>query len=136
MCRVLIVKLFLFKDLSTCLNACKFLRICMKVCRNFSLKTTRTYSNCAVQSIQNRGKSASSKSYPNMVKHAGKRKQRCLGCPRGILQLTCLIPGPGHSSDEFKVINDLINEVRCFRERKQDSVGGERYVKKPFVSGS
>ena len=60
-----------------------------------------------------------------MDKRAVKCKQRCVDQISYLLQLTCLIHGPGHSSDEYKVLNYFgtkYSKVSPFKESSQSSL--------------
>ena len=79
------------------------------------IKTTREYANRDVQIKQKRGEAASSKTYSKMGKCYGNNKQRYADISRDRSQLTCLIHVPGHSLDEFKVLNDFGNNYSIGR---------------------
>ena len=58
-----------------------------------------------------------------MSKIYGKRKKRYVECTGDQSQLTCLINGPGHSSDELEVLNDFsskCNKIRLKKECRQE----------------
>ena len=59
--------------------------------------------NCADHSRKVRRESASLNTYSDMSESAGKRKKKYVDCPKDISKLTCIIHGPGNSSDECKV---------------------------------
>ena len=54
-----------------------------------------------------RGESASSTTYSEICECAGKRRKRYIDHLKDILRLTCIIHGPGNSSDECKVLVDF-----------------------------
>ena len=82
----------------------------MNVLYKLLIKTNREYSKRAGHSIQMRGEPTLSNCFSDMGKHSGKRKQRYVDHPRDQSKLTCLIHGPGNSSDERKVLNDFSTE--------------------------
>ena len=64
-----------------------------------------------------------SKTYVDMSKRAGKRKQGYVDHLRYRLKLTCIIHGPGNSSDECKVLNyfgSKYTKSRDYEENGQD----------------
>ena len=72
-----------------------------------------------------------------MVKRAGKCKQRYVNHPRDWLQLTYLIYGPGHSSDEWKGIYDFgtkYAKVRNFKKRSQEPTSNKDIGKNKDVN--
>ena len=69
-------------------------------------KPTREYANRAGNSRQNRGEASSSWTSPEKVESAGKHRKSYVDRPTGKLK-TCLIHGPGHSSEECKVLGDF-----------------------------
>ena len=72
-----------------------------------------------------------------MVKRSGKRKQRYVYHPRDLSKLTCLIHGPLHSSDEFKVFNYFVTTYtkdRPFEGLRQDTTFKKKIGKKQDVN--
>ena len=84
-------------------------------------KYTRADANRAGHSRQMRGESTSSKTYSEMIKISGKHKKRYVNHPRDKSKLTCLISGPGHSSDECKVLSDFGSKYTKSRPNKERS---------------
>ena len=85
-------------------------------------KSTIADSNCNFHSRQMRGESASSKHYSNMGKQTGKRKKNCVYHLRDQLKLTCLVHGPGYTTDECKALNGFGTKYakgRDFKEHRQ-----------------
>ena len=72
-----------------------------------------------------------------MGKHAGRCKKRYVDCPIEISQLTCLIHGPGHSSDECKVLDNFgtkYAKCRPFKESRVNPTTKKKYKKKQQVN--
>ena len=55
-----------------------------------------------------------------MGKRFDKHKKIFVDFSRDKLQLACLIYGPGHHSDECKVLNEFDNKYNKFSEKKQE----------------
>ena len=71
-----------------------------------------------------------------MGKCTGKCKQIYVDRSGKISQTTCIINGPGHSSDEYKMLNDFDNiytKVRPFKERRKEPATKKEYGKKQYV---
>ena len=86
-------------------------------------KYTREDDNRAGHSRQMRGEFTSSKTYSDMIKRDGIHKKRYVNHPRDQSKLTCLIRGPGHSSDECKVLSYFVSKntkSRLNKERSQE----------------
>ena len=66
-------------------------------------KSTQEDSNRAIHSRKNRGEAASSWTLPKKGQSAGKRRKIHVDSPTGKSKI-CLIHGPGHSSEECKVL--------------------------------
>ena len=69
-------------------------------------KPTRADANPAGHSRNNRGEAASSWTRPEKGESDGKRRKRHVDS-QSEKSKTCLIPGHGHSSEEFKVLGDF-----------------------------
>ena len=75
--------------------------------------------------------------YSDICTHAGNNKQRYVDHPRGWSQLTCLINGLGHSSDECRVLNGFgtkYAKYRPFKESSQDTNTNKKWGKKQEVN--
>ena len=70
----------------------------------YNKKPTREDENCDGNSRKKRGHSALSNTYSKMSESTGKRRKMYVYHPKDGSKLTCLIHGPGHSSDECKVL--------------------------------
>ena len=57
-----------------------------------------------------RGEAASSTTYSEMSESYDQRKKSYVDPPKDKSKLTCLIHGPGHSSDECNVLGDFISK--------------------------
>ena len=80
-------------------------------------KPTRVDANCAGISSHNRGEPASSWTLPKKGESAGKRRKMHVDIPSGKSK-TCLIHGPGHSSEECKVLGDFGTKYNNSRHNK------------------
>ena len=60
-----------------------------------------------------------------MSKSAGKRRKRYVDRMRGQSQLTCIIHGPVHSSDECKVLGEFGSKYAKFSHTKDYSKAPE-----------
>ena len=69
-------------------------------------QSTKADSTCAGHSRGNIGESASSNTYSAISESSGKRRKIYVDYPMGKSK-TCLIHGPGNSSDECKVLGDF-----------------------------
>ena len=67
-------------------------------------KPTRSDTNRAGHSSKIRVEAASSTTYPEMIESSGKRRKRYVYHLKGRSKLTCLIHGPGNSSDECNIL--------------------------------
>ena len=56
-----------------------------------------------------------------MIKIYGKHKKRYVNHPRDQSKLTCIISGPGNSSDECKVLGDFGSKYTKIRPNKERS---------------
>ena len=66
-----------------------------------------------------------------MGKHAGKHKKRWVYFPRDRSKFTCISNGPGNSSNECKVLNDIGNKYvkdRHFKDNIQDPTSNKTSV--------
>ena len=70
-------------------------------------KPNRAHAKRAGHNIEMRGESTLSNCFSDMGKHSGKRNQSYVDHPRYQSKPTCLIHGPGNSSDELKVLTDF-----------------------------
>ena len=74
-----------------------------------------------------------------MGKFAVKCKKRYVDFPRDILKLTSLICGLGHSSYNFKVLNDFgtrYSAIIPFKERRYESTSDKKYKKNQEVNST
>ena len=67
---------------------------------------TRADANRSGNSGQDRGEATSSQTHPVMDEIAGKHRKRYVDCLSSESK-TCLIHGPGHSHDKWKVLGDF-----------------------------
>ena len=72
--------------------------------RTLLLKNTRADTNRSGHSRINRGEAASSNTYSETSESASKHRKIYVDYPKGKFKPTCLINGPGNSSDECKVL--------------------------------
>ena len=80
----------------------------MEVQQNLLVKkSTRVDVNRAGQISKIRVEAASSNTDTKMSESACKISKRCFDHPKYGFKLTCIIHGPGHSSDECKVLGDF-----------------------------
>ena len=75
-----------------------------------SYKTTGADANRAGNSRLNIGESALSNTYSEMSESSEKRRKTYVDNPKGKSKPTCLIHGPGHSPDKYKVLRDFGSE--------------------------
>ena len=101
----------------------------LRCCRTFLFKkNTRADAKRDGHSRKIIGEAALSKTYFDMSKRDGKRKQRYVDHPRDRLKLTYLIHGPGHSSDKCKVLNycgSKYTECRPSKECRKEPNSGK-----------
>ena len=96
----------------------------MKVLWNLlTKKHTRVDENHSGHSKKMRGESDLSNTYSEMTKSAGKRRKRYAYHMKDRSKLTCLIHGPGNSSDECKVLGYLSS--KCSKTRTTEYRGKE-----------
>ena len=69
-------------------------------------KSTRAYANHAGHSRQKRGEAASSWTHPGKGERTGNHRKGYVDSPT-VKSKTCLIHGPGHFSEECKVLGDF-----------------------------
>ena len=80
-------------------------------------KTIRADTNCADHSRQKRGESTLSWNRPEKGEIADKRRKRHVDSPTGKSKI-CLIHGPGHSTEECKILGDLGTNYANIRPTK------------------
>ena len=90
----------------------------LRCSRTFLKKTTREDANRASNIILKIGEAASSNTYPDMSKSADKLRKRYIYHPKGKSKPTCLIHGPGNSSDECRVLGDFGSKYAKIRPTK------------------
>ena len=86
-------------------------------------KTTRVDVNCAGLSRKMRGDVASSTTYSKKNESSYKHRKRYVHHNKDRSQLSCLIHGPGNSSDECKVLIFFVSKKtksRLNKERSQE----------------
>ena len=72
-----------------------------------------------------------------MGKRSGNRKQGYVNCPHDQSKLTCLIHGPGHSSEQNKLLNYFATKYskgRHFKKRRQDPTSDKKVWNNQEVS--
>ena len=87
-------------------------------------KITQADTNHACHIRNKRGESASSWTRPDKGESTGKRRKRHVDIPTGKSK-TCLIHGPGHSSEECKVLGDFGTKyvnIRPIKDRGSNPV--------------
>ena len=87
------------------------------VVENSYKKPIRADANRAGHSRQKRGEAASTWALPEKYESAGKRIKQHIDSPMGKSK-TCLIHGPGYSSEERKVLGDFVTKYANSRPTK------------------
>ena len=93
-------------------------------------KNTREDVNHAGHRILKRGEAASSNTYSDMSERSGKHRKIYIDYPEGNSKPTCLIHGPGHSSDGCKIMGDFFSKyakTRPTKDRGQDTVPRKKF---------
>ena len=91
-------------------------------------KNTRSDTNRDAQSRKIRGEFASSNTYSKTIERSGKHRKRYVYNTRDISKHTFIIHGPGHSSDECKVLGVFgfeSSKIRHTKVRRHDPVTGK-----------
>ena len=91
--------------------------------RTFLKKATEAYSNCGCIRRKNRGETSSSTTYSDTSDSVRKRRERYVDHTKYTSKPTCLINGPGHSSDEcrfFREFSSNYSKIRPIKDHNQD----------------
>ena len=76
-----------------------------------------------------------SNTYSEMSESAEKRRKIYVDYPKGKSKPTCLIHGPGHSSDKYKVLGDFgskYSKIRHTNNRGQNPENRNKYTRQQY----
>ena len=81
------------------------------------------------------GESALSNTYSNMSESSDKRRKIYVDNPKGESKSTCLIHGPGHSSDKYKVLGNFgskYSKIRHTDNRGHKPENRNKYTRQQY----